>query len=173
MTATGAAALKLFGSADANVLTGNGGNNALDGGLGSDRLFGGAGKDSLVGQAGNDTLSGGAGVDSLKGSAGKDAFRFDVKPSKSQVDWILDFSHKDDVIHFDNKALTKVGKDGKLAKGAFHLGSAAADNGDRILYDKGTGTLKYDADGTGKIAAVKIATIVNKAALALNDFLVI
>ncbi len=42
-----------------------------------------------------------------------------------------------------------------------------------ILYDKATGGLFSDSDGTGAHAAVKIATLTNKPALSLPDFFVI
>ena len=86
---------------------------------------------------------------------------------------ITDFSHKDDIFHLDNAALTKVGKNGKLKSDAFHLGKTAADKEDRILYDKKTGTLAYDADGIGGTAAIKIATIKKNTTVDLSDFLVI
>jgi Ca2+-binding RTX toxin-like protein len=36
---------------------------------------------------------------------------------------------------------------------------SGADAGDRLVYDSTTGTLYYDADGSGKMGAVKIATL--------------
>ena len=65
------------------------------------------------------------------------------------------------------------GSNGKLKSDAFHLGKKAADAEDRVIYDKGTGSLYYDADGTGKTAAIKIAILQNHATLKLTDFLVI
>ena len=44
---------------------------------------------------------------------------------------------------------------------------------DRIVYDKKTGALYYDQDGTGSNAQVKIATISNKTKLYYHDFFVI
>jgi serralysin len=46
-----------------------------------------------------------------------------------------------------------------LARSAFEVGSAADDPRDRIIYDKDTGALFYDADGSGAQAAVKFAQI--------------
>ena len=68
---------------------------------------------------------------------------------------------------------TAIGSAGKLKADAFHLGKKAADAEDRVIYDKGTGNLYYDADGTGKIAAIKLAVLANKATLKLSDFFVI
>jgi Ca2+-binding RTX toxin-like protein len=62
---------------------------------------------------------------------------------------------------------------GQLAADAFHLGSAAKDAEDRIIYHKATGGLFYDADGTGPEAQVQIAVLSNEAVLAASDFVVI
>jgi Ca2+-binding RTX toxin-like protein len=47
------------------------------------------------------------------------------------------------------------------------------DGNDFIVYNKTTGALSYDADGSGSGAAVKFAVIENKVALTAADFLVI
>jgi Ca2+-binding RTX toxin-like protein len=48
---------------------------------------------------------------------------------------------------------------GVLSADAFHTGPAAADAEDRIIYQKSTGNLYYDNDGTGAHAKVLFATI--------------
>ena len=63
---------------------------------------------------------------------------------------------------------------GALPASAFVIGTAAADAGDRILYDSATGNLYFDSDGTGANAAVLFATLDNTtAALSASDFQVI
>ena len=86
---------------------------------------------------------------------------------------LTDFSVKDDTIFLDNAAMKAVGKNGKLAKDAFVLGKKALGAEDRIVYDAASGNLFYDADGSGKIAAIKLAMLANKAKLTFADFLVI
>ena len=49
----------------------------------------------------------------------------------------------------------------------------AHDANDRIIYDKDSGVLYYDADGTGKGASVAFATISKNLALTNKDFFVI
>ena len=49
----------------------------------------------------------------------------------------------------------------------------AADAGDHILYDRPTGSLLFDQDGTGAIAPVEFAVIANRAALTAADFSVV
>ncbi|MBM6582507.1 hypothetical protein ILT44_20075 [Microvirga sp. BT689] len=145
----------------------------------NDVIKGGAGKDSLGGGLGNDILWGGLGNDVLIGGKGKDIFVFDTKPNKkTNVDKIGDFSAKDDSIWLDNKIFTKIGKGtelkpGKLAKDMFWTGKAAHDALDRVIYDKASGVLYYDMDGTGRAAQVKIAILKKGLSLTQKDFFVI
>ena len=63
------------------------------------------------------------------------------------VDHIIDFSGKDDIAL--DKDIFSVLPLGRLANSAFAYGSDAADPSVRILYDLGTGVIRYDADGNG------------------------
>jgi Ca2+-binding RTX toxin-like protein len=112
----------------------------------------------------------------LTGNAGKDAFVFDTRPNaRTNLDKIVGFSVKDDTILLDNGVFTKIGRDGLLKKGAFHIGAAAHDKDDRIIFNKAAGEILYDQDGTGAKAAVVIAKLDNasKLALTFKDFFVI
>ena len=150
--AAGIAALSLKGNAFGNSITGNGGANRIAGGLGNDQLGGGTGKDVFV---------------------------FDTKPHKStNADRILDFSVKDDSVWLENKIFKKLGTKGsekkpaKLAKDFFAL-DKAKDANDHLIYNKKTGKLFYDADGSGKAKAVEIATLSKKLKMTEKDFFVI
>ncbi|WP_024816431.1 hypothetical protein [Methylopila sp. 73B] len=159
-------------NASTTGLTVNGTNYSRDvlfGGSGSDKLYGFSGNDDLNGGAGDDTLVGGAGNDVIRGGAGNDVFRFD---SLSGTDLIVDFKRGADVIELDNAAFTALSQ-GALAAGAFRLGTVATDSTDRILYDRSSGGLWYDADGDGAASAIKIATLDNHASLTASDFLIV
>jgi Ca2+-binding RTX toxin-like protein len=52
----------------------------------------------------------------------------------------------------------------------FRTGTKALDHNDHILYDRATGTLSYDADGNGSIAAVQFAKVAAGLALSASDF---
>ena len=165
LTLTGATAINGFGNSLDNVLNGNTGNNYLDGG---------AGNDSIVGGAGNDTLTGGAGNDTLDGGAGADFFRFNSAPGTGNIDRIMNFSAADDTIYLDLSVFTAFGKLGPIASGAFNTGSVASEADDRIIFNKATGDLSYDADGSGRGAAVQFATIVGlTGVLSSQDFILI
>ena len=156
LTAAAQVEIMKFAAAKGNLaLTGNGFANAITGNAGANMLKGGAGNDILRGSLGKDTLY---------GQAGKDTFVFDTKASSTNLDAVKDFSVKDDTIWLDNAVFAKIGKGTptkplKLAKDAFFLGAKAHDASDRVIYDGKTGGLYYDADGTGRSAAVKIATL--------------
>jgi Ca2+-binding RTX toxin-like protein len=144
------------------TLRGTSGNNVLRGGAGQDRLYGGMGKDTLT------------------GSGGQDVFVFNTKPnSKTNLDRITDFNVRDDALWLDNAIFKALGKAGSVAKPAmlknsmFHAGSSAHDSSDRLVYNKKSGALYYDADGTGAAKQVQIATLAKKLALSNKDFFVI
>ncbi|WP_262267170.1 MULTISPECIES: calcium-binding protein [Microvirga] len=151
-------------------------NNTLIGDSGDNRLKGLGGNDTIKGLGGDDYLYGGAGNDVLSGGSGRDNFVFDVRPNRStNNDKITDFRAADDTIWLDNAVFTKIGADGALKAAAFrsNMTGQAQDRSDRIIYEKDTGKLFYDADGTGSAASVHFATLTNKAAVNVKDFYVL
>ncbi|WP_201860997.1 cadherin domain-containing protein [Microvirga soli] len=135
--------------------------------------------DVLSGENGNDTIYGSGGKDVLTGHGGKDVFVFDTRLNKrTNVDQVTDFRYQDDSFYLDNKVFTKLGsgtfsKPKKFKSDMFVQNSKAKDAEDRIVYDKKTGKLYYDEDGTGSKAQIQIATLTNKSKLTYQDFFVI
>lgn len=150
-----------------------GSNDTVLGGKRGETIYGGDGNDKLNGGLGNDALIGGAGKDTLTGGGGKDAFVFSAEPISANIDIIRDFRSADDTFKIKQSMFADIGPKGKLSADAFRLGAGASDKEDRIIYHKATGSLYYDPDGTGAQAQVKIASLSNKAALALSDFVII
>jgi Ca2+-binding RTX toxin-like protein len=154
-------------------------NDVFWGGSGNDTLGGGGGNDIINGGAGNDRLNGGVGNDLLNGGLGKDVFIFNTKLNKSSnVDTIKSFLVKDDAMWLDNAIFKKLGsgslsKPGKLNKDFFSIGSKAKDKNDYIVYDKAKGALYYDADGSGKGAAIKFAQLDKNVKLTSLDFMIV
>ncbi|MFC0308956.1 M10 family metallopeptidase C-terminal domain-containing protein [Gallibacterium trehalosifermentans] len=140
------------------------GNDTLIGNDGANYLYGYDGDDTIIGGAGNDQLDGGRGADTLTGGTGADQFIF-ASPIDGKTDTIVDFNAAEgDKIVLDSrffKALTR----GTLAQSHFHSGTAPADADDFLIYDKASGKLQYDEDGTGNKIAVTIATLQNHADL--------
>ncbi|EIM28525.1 calcium-binding protein [Microvirga lotononidis] len=153
-----------------DIVYGDAGADDLYGSWGDDDLYGGTGRDILNGGAGSDYLNGGADNDELTGGSGKDYFVFDTRPSRTNVDRIVDFRPVDDTIMLDNQVFTRVGRDGWLSGGAFTTGSGARDSSDRIIYNKQTGALLYDPDGIGGAAAIKFAQLNKGLTLTKADF---
>jgi Ca2+-binding RTX toxin-like protein len=138
----------------------------LSAGGGNDKFYGFGGNDSLDGGAGNDILVGGFGKDTLTGGAGKDAFlftTFDARRASSNVDKITDYKVSDDSIWLESGNF-KGGSGsetapGQIKKAYFTVGTKAKDRNDYYIYDKKTGYLWYDVDGSGINFAKVIAKL--------------
>jgi Ca2+-binding RTX toxin-like protein len=136
---------------------------------------------AVVGNSGNNLIKGGAGADTLGGGGGSDAFVFETKPNKkTNLDRITDFNVRDDSIRLENKVFTKLGKKGseaspaKLNKAFFKIADKAKDKNDYLIYNKKSGILSYDADGSGaKYKAVEIATLKKGLKMTAADFFVV
>ncbi len=167
LTATGGANVKLTGNTLDNTIMGNKGKNAINGGHGDDKVNGGLGNDNLT------------------GSQGKDAFLFTTKlgtPKTDRMvnfDTISDFKPKQDKLWLDNAVFKKLGRTGsehkpvKLDKKFFTVGDKAKDKDDYIIYNRKTGGLSYDPDGSGEGRAVEFAWLKNKPTLKSDDIFVI
>ncbi len=137
--------LTLTGTAKING-TGNSGNNSITGNSATNQLNGGAG---------NDILDGKGSFDKLTGGTGNDIFKFTVK---GPADLINDFNVVDDTIQLENSVFTKLAN-GTLSASQFKVGDHAIDANDFIIYNKTTGSLSYDADGSGGAGATLIANV--------------
>jgi Ca2+-binding RTX toxin-like protein len=161
------------------VVNGGRGGDVLQGGAGDDRLKGNAGNDKVFGNGGDDYLYGGIGKDVLTGGAGQDSFVFNTKAAKSNIDRVTDFNVVDDSIYLENAIFKALGNKGsinkpvQIKKAEFALGSKAADGSDHVIYNKKTGALFYDADGTGSQAQVQVATLSKNLKMTHKDFFVI
>ena len=187
LTLEGTAALNGTGNALANLITGNAGDNLLTGADGTDTLAGGAGNDRLLGGAGedlllggrrndvldggdeDDTLDGGLGADRLTGGQGRDAFVFtafgtanaDIATDFRPAAGIGDFLNEADLIQLSSAVFSTIPLTlgGNLGAAQFHVGAAATDANQRVIYDIATGALSYDADGSGAGAAERIVLL--------------
>ncbi|MBB4041176.1 Ca2+-binding RTX toxin-like protein [Microvirga flocculans] len=169
---------RVYGGVGDDTVNGGSGNDWVYGEAGDDRVYGSIGNDTIRGGTGNDTLNGGAGNDMLYGNAGRDAFVFDTRPSRSgNIDTIVDFNPGYDRILLDNAVFAALGKGSakgvKLSAEMFVAGTSARDGDDRIVYDRKTGALYYDPDGSGSAVQVKIATLANKPELTHHVLFVI
>jgi len=165
--------LVLTGTGAANG-TGNVLVNSLRGNSGNNRLTGLAGDDTLNGGGGNDRLVGGPGNDKLIGGPGQDSFEFDTAPNAdTNQDRLVNFIPADDVMRLIGAAFPGLSTAGTLPAAEFRTGAAAQTADHRILYDPATGVLRYDGDGSGPEASVRVATFSNNPTLTNADFTVV
>jgi Ca2+-binding RTX toxin-like protein len=132
-------------------------------------ISGGPSADVLIGGAAADLLNGGVGSDSLTGGGGADVFRFDSVGHG--VDRISDFQPGLDLIALKATSFGVV----SLAELSFVSGGVPHSiNGlATLLYDTTTGGLFFDSNGGDGADKIQIATLGNKAALTLDDFLLV
>ena len=151
-----------------------------------DHLSGGGGNDVLNGGAGKDLLNGGAGNDVLKGGSGLDAFIFSHDLDKAGVDRITDFNSKlgeklmlsayvFEALEVGSKlpVAPKAKDRGILDPSNFSIGKTAKDADDRLVYDKASGALYYDADSSGGGEAIKFAQLKAGTALSAECFFIV
>jgi Ca2+-binding RTX toxin-like protein len=132
----------------------------------NDIMTGGGGKDKIDGLLGDDVLNGGAGTDELKGGKGADTFLFEFLGK----DKVLDFSKKQgDKVALEDSFFTAFGANG-FQKGELFFGKKAKGGNDYLVYDKKTGKLYYDADGSGSGKQKQIADFKDGLNLKFSDF---
>jgi Ca2+-binding RTX toxin-like protein len=175
---------RIAGAFGNDTLRGETGKDWLSGASGNDWLHGGTNTDKVDGGSGNDTINGGAGNDRLSGSTGGDVFVFDSKlgtahtDRKVNFDTITDFNVRGDSLWLDNAVFRKIGSGnlsspGDLNKDYFITGSKAREKDDYLIYNKNTGVLSYDADGSGSKNAVEFAQLKKGLSLSYRDVFVI
>ncbi|NGN45321.1 calcium-binding protein, partial [Mesorhizobium sp. CGMCC 1.15528] len=154
--------LELQGSGN---LTGNGNgfDNTVGGNSGDNILRGGSGVDTIAGYLGNDRLVGGE---------GRDTFVFNSVLGPDNIDTITDYTIADDMILLENGIFAGL-VEGMLAATAFHIGTAAHDASDRIIFNSTTGGLFFDKDGLGGIDAIQFATVTPGLAINAGEFFVV
>ena len=127
----------------------------------------------IVGDFGFQEIDGRGGNDTLTGGEDEDIFQFSTALNAStNVDRITDLNVGDDTIELENAVFTGLAT-GVLAAGAFHIGAAAADGDDRIIYNDVTRALIFDADGSGAGAATWFATLTTGPSPTNEDFVVV
>jgi VCBS repeat-containing protein/parallel beta-helix repeat protein len=175
---------KVYGSAGHDRVYGGSGHDRVDGGSGNDWVYGDSGNDRVVGGTGDDVVNGGSGNDRLYGGTGDDVFVFNTRlgsastDRKVNFDTVVDFKVRDDSFLLDNSVFKKLGSGTlsnptQLDKEFFVTGSKARERDDYLIYNKKTGVLSYDADGSGSRDAVEFAQLSKNLKLTYKDFFVI
>ena len=126
---------------------------------------------TIQGNAGANIINGGGGADILTGNGGKDVFVFNSALTAGNVARITDFNVAQDKIQLDHTIFTGL-QLGALPAGDFHIGRAAHDSTDHIIYNSSTGALSFDPDGTGSAHQVQFATLAPHLSLTASSFVV-
>ncbi|WP_421724395.1 hypothetical protein [Bauldia sp.] len=167
------------GSHDADFFFANEIDVIVRGRQGDDQLYGGAGHQVLKGGRGNDFLLAFQEADKLKGGADKDTFAFvlekkiagDATTAEAEsAHKIKDFSHNDDTILLDRSSFPL--EEGFLDDDLFHVGESATSPDHRVVYDMGTGILRFDPDGSDGDPATLITTLIPGTKVKANDIFV-
>ena len=162
LTLSGTAAINGTGNALANTMTGNAADNMLWGGLGADRLSGSAGDDTLIGGLGRDVLTGGSGAD-----------RFVIDAPDVTYDTIVDFEANIDTLVLGRALFGATPPAaGPLDAALFATGTAATTAEQRLIYSYETGTLRFDPDGNGPLAAMRLITFTTPPELGYPDIII-
>ncbi len=175
----------LFGYAGDDTLKGSGGVDTIWGDAGNDHLFGGNGADMLAGDSASgalgdtrDQLFGGDGADrlvsnfgrdTLTGGAGADTFVYYDYGSARTSHRITDFNADVDKIGLYGSTFQALGPDGVIDAELFRRGTSATEADDRLIYDRATGRLYFDADGVGGVAKFLLYVIEANPDLRAND----
>lgn len=128
-----------------------------------------SGQNDLKGEGGDDTIDGRGGIDILTGNEGSDTFVFSTGfAAGSNYDYVLDFEHAVDELRLMSRVFSSIG--GSLGAGEFRIGPEAIDGNDYIIYQRSTGNLYYDADGSGIQEKVLFAVLNFNDELRYSDF---
>ncbi len=176
---------------ESSLYVSDGASDTFGGGGAGTTFKGNGGNDTIFGRGGEDVLLGGAGNDILVGGTQADAFIFNTALGSRNVDKIADFSrYQQDKIVLENSIFVGLnfvpldgfdvgfrltgatGDVGRMQQQVFQVGTAALDADDRVIYDRASGSLSFDPDGTGVAAATKFAQVKAGLLLTYNDFLV-
>jgi phospholipase/lecithinase/hemolysin len=144
-----------------------------DRGTAAINLTGNEFEQQVIGNRGANKIDGKGGNDVLTGGAGKDTFLFTTAlDGADNVDTIKDFRPVDDTISLSHLAFQGLAA-GNLPAGAFALSTSAPQADDRIIYDKATGFLYFDQDGSASAyAPIHFASVTAGVNLTAADFIV-
>lgn len=165
--------LKNEGKINGDIHAGGLGNKIITTGKIDGNVYLGSGDDKLVlKDKGKVTglIDAGPGNDKVVFGDAADKFLFDSGlDALTNVTTFKNFASGKDHFFLDSDIFPTI-TPGTLSSAAFHKGTAAADADDRIIYDKKSGALFYDPDGTGALAQTQFASFEKGTKLKASDF---
>lgn len=155
----------IFSEIEGANVAGGGGSNTLDASEANLEvtLSGAGGADIILGGNLDDVLVGGNGADTIAGGNGSDRFVYEEISDRN--DTIVDFELVGDSLSFSASSFGGgLTQSNVLAADRFIVGTSAANESDRFIYNNSNGDLFFDEDGTGssqQILMVRLENIPN------------
>ena len=145
-------------------------------GASGDAVIGSTHNDTIDGGSGDDVIAGGAGNDALTGGTGNDSFVFDTALNAStNVDIVSDFVSGTDVFDLRLDIFTALQSSGGVLNAnnfKSGAGAIATTASQHIMLDTTSGSLFYDADGSGGVAQIEFARLAGAHLAVATDFVV-
>ena len=145
-------------------------------GASGDAVIGSVHGDTIDGGSGDDVIAGGAGNDALTGGTGNDSFVFDTALNAStNVDTLSDFVSGTDVFDLRLDIFTALQSSGGVLNAnnfKSGAGAVATTATQHIILDTSSGSLFYDADGSGGGAQMEFARLAGAHLAVATDFVV-
>ncbi len=163
------------GKIKGNILGGIATDKIVNDGQIKGEVYLGPGDDTFKNAGGHaGRVHGGDGNDTLIAGAHKDQFVFDAPLNPvTNVDRVKHFDPGTDQLFLDQTFFPALSGLGTLTSAEFHKGTGAHDLDDRIIYNKSTGALLYDPNGSVPGGEVQFAKLDKHLNLHASDFVVI
>ncbi len=163
------------GKIKGNVIGGPAADKIVNDGQIKGEVYLGPGNDTFKNAGGHaGKVYGGDGNDTLIAGPHKDQFVFDATLNPAtNVDRVKHFDPGTDQLLLSKGIFAALSGLGTLTGAEFHKGIAAHDLDDRIIYNKHTGALLYDSNGTDPGGDVQFAKLDKGLNLHASDFVVI
>jgi Ca2+-binding RTX toxin-like protein len=119
-------------------------------------------------------LNGGLGNDRLAGGLGNDLFVFFTAPNAlTNRDTLIDYNPAQDQMALENAVFSRLPASAHLNPVYFRAATHALDANDYIVYNRATGALFYDSNGSAAGHAVQFATLLNRPVLTAFEFAIV
>jgi Ca2+-binding RTX toxin-like protein len=165
-----------------STIWGQQGDDTLTGGSGGDSIYGGAGADTIRGNDGQDNIYGGPGADNIIFT---DESQYGANSAGNKHDIVHGFTTGSDKLKFsaanfagitENQAITKGTDRADVntlivtdAQGWLGVAPAAVNTTQRWLYNKTTGSLFFDQDGSDGEAQILVTALLDAADTPITD----
>jgi hypothetical protein len=174
LVSDGNLSLENHGTIKSRMVTGGGTDKVVNDGTIKGEVYLNAGNDTFKNAGGHaGRVHGGFGNDTLIAGPHTDKFVFDTPlDALNNVDRVKHFDPGTDQLFLSKSFFLALSGPGTLTSAEFYKGQHAHDADDRIIYDKATGALLYDSNGSVGGGEVQFAKLDKGLHLHASDFIV-